>query len=100
MGEKAKESEQVMKARKKLERKIQEQNRHMTSEALRQMALLIEQQLVRHARERISLKSKEISLFDENRHSAKVKSKFVTQLLGTLKGPTKKSLKGRVKTAW
>lgn len=100
MGTKAKESQQVMKARKKLERKIASENRHMTKESLDKMALLIERQLIRHADERLNLKSKDIQLFDENRHSAASKSKFVNHLLSNLKAESKKqkSLKGRIKS--
>lgn len=102
MGTKAKESQQVEKARKKLQRKIARENRFMTEESLAQMARLIERQLIRHAGERIDLKSKEIQLFDENRHPALVKSRFVAHLLRDLKteatspSKPKKTLKGRI----
>lgn len=98
MSVRAKESQQVEKARKKLQKKFAQEDRRMTNEALRQMELVIEQQLARHASERIDLKSKEIALFDANRHPAAVKSKFVSHLLTTLKAGTKpvKHLKGRI----
>lgn len=104
MGVRAKESHQVEKARRKLQKKFAKEEGRMTHEALRQMALLIEQQLARHAAERIDLKSKEIALFDANRHPAAVKSKFVSHLLSSLKAETKqpqsvKQLKGRITTS-
>lgn len=95
---KAKESQQVVKARRKLQRKIARENRHMTPEALHQMSTLIERQLVRHAGERIDLKSKEIQLFDANQHPAAVKSRFVSHLLQDLKKEkSQKQLKGRIR---
>ena len=100
MGSRAKESAHVAKAREKLKQKIERENLRMTQEALRQMARVIELQLARHEGERINLKTKEIELFDENRHSAKVKSKFVAHLLGQLKAEKPKAeLKGRVTPA-
>ncbi len=100
MGTKAKESQHVMKVREKLEKKISKEQKRLNQEALDKMARLIERQLVRHAGERIDLKSKEIQLFDENRHPAAVKSKFVDHLLSQLKaqkGP--KPLKGRIRAS-
>lgn len=98
MAVKAKESHQVEIARKKLQKKFAREDQRMTHEALRQMEFVIEQQLARHSGERVNLKSKEIALFDANRHSAAVKSKFVSHLLSSLKGEAKraKHLKGRV----
>lgn len=103
MVAKAKESAQVEKARRRLARKIAKEEKRMTNEALRQMALVIEGQLARHASERINLKSKEIELFDANRHPAVVKSRFVSQLLSELKAGGKAEetgkLKGRIKAS-
>lgn len=108
MAAKAKESGQVEKARKRLARKFAKEEKSMTTEALRQMALVIEGQLARHAAERIDLKSKDIELFDANRHPAVVKSRFVSQLLSEIKGGGKAGggkaqetgkLKGRVKAS-
>src|SRR5690242_15089966 len=94
---KAKESAQVARARRTLERKIEQEHQQMTQEKLAETARLIERQLGRHAEERIDLKSKEIELFDANRHPAAVKSKFVTHLFGDLKRTGGQPLKGRVK---
>lgn len=104
MGAKAKESAQVEKARAKLKKTMEREHQRMTQEALRQMERVIEHQLERHKNERINLTSKNIELFDSNRHPAKVKSKFVAHLLSELKGePVKakapKQLKGRVTSA-
>ncbi|MCE5316473.1 MAG: hypothetical protein LLG04_03800 [Parachlamydia sp.] len=105
MAARAKESTQVEKARRRLQKKFAKEEQRMTNEALRQMALVIESQLARHASERIDLKSKEIELFDSNRHPAAVKSRFVSQLLSDLKAAGKPGkaaagkLKGRIKAS-
>lgn len=103
MVARAKESAQVEKARRRLQKKFAKEEKRMTSEALRQMAFVIEGQLARHASERIDLKSKEIELFDANRHPAAVKSRFVSQLLNDLKTGGKAEetakLKGRIKAS-
>ncbi len=96
---KAKESHQVEKARKKLAKKIAKEDQEVTTEALAKMSHIIERQLFRHASERIDLKSKEIQLFDQNRHPAAVKSRFISQLLNEIKAEISEeasSLKGRI----
>lgn len=105
MAAKTKESQHVKKVREKLQKKIEKENKQMTRDALMQMERVIEGQLARHASERIDLKSKEIALFDANRHPAAVKSKFVSHLLQELKEDsvkpkvTVRQLKGRIKTS-
>ena len=48
----------------------------MTSQALRQKSLEIHRWIARHAAERVVLKSKSISLFDENQNTAKLSQKI------------------------
>jgi hypothetical protein len=103
MPAKAKESAQISKARQKIKQKIVAQNKRTTPQALAEMSKMIHMWLYRHARERINLKDKEVSLFDGNKHSAHLQSKFVFTLLRNIKKDIKKespskSLGGRVKT--
>lgn len=101
MGKKAKESAALQRARKKLEKKFQEQNLLVSEKALIQMKKAMHTWLTRHSRERVPLEDKSIALFDSNKHSAKSKSRFVADLLEKVKKETQKShqvekLAGRV----
>jgi hypothetical protein len=101
MRTKAEESHQVQKARKKLEKQLAVENRLINEKAINQMKKAIQIYIKRHKDQRIELQER-LELFDENRHSAKVKSKFVNQLLTQLKkeeGRTRsfKRLVGRIK---
>lgn len=82
---KAKESNQVKKYRKKLEESIIEEKKLINPEAIKKMKDSIHQWINKHADERIDLKLKDIELFDENRHPAAPKSKFINHLLSELK---------------
>lgn len=84
---KAKESSQVKKYRKKLEESLLEEKKMMNPEAIKKMKDSIHQWIKNHADERIDLKltDKDIELFDENRHPAAPKSKFINHLLSKLK---------------
>lgn len=100
---KAKESAQVLKARKKLMQQMAEENEHITAQALDKIRKSIHYWIARHAGERIDLKSKEITLFDENRHSVGPQNKYILNLLQSLQSgrKTKRSstkLIGRVKS--
>jgi hypothetical protein len=102
MGIKAKESKQVQKARKKLERRLEAEHKLVNQKALDQMKKAIHIWIKRHRDERVSLIEKPIELFDENRHSVQTQSKFVSHLLQKLqneasKTPAFKRLIGRVK---
>lgn len=101
MAIKAKESPQIQKARKKIKQQLAAADKRVNTEALKEMSLLIQRQLARHTAQRINLKSKVVTLFDENKHPAKTESKFVHRLLKQLKHtPTKskqkKELEGRI----
>jgi len=85
MSIKAKESAQIEKARKKIERKLQSAEKRVNPEALNKMGRLIQEQLKRHQADRVSLKKRHIIAFDENKHSAAVKSQFILNLMGSIK---------------
>lgn len=103
MATKAKESRQILKARKKLKNQIAEESKFINANSLEKIRKTIHYWLSRHSNERVNLKSKAITLFDENRHSAKPQNKFILSMLKNLKtGPsakkTTKTLTGRIKT--
>lgn len=101
----AKESSQIERARKKIEKRLQEQNSMITPDSLRESANVIRGMIERHKDERIPLHDKNIALFDANHSSASIKSKYIIHLISQLqsgvplkKAPKKKSsLKGRIK---
>lgn len=95
---KAEESPQIKKARQKILRQIEAAEKRINPEALDRMSLLIKRQLTRHSPERISLKSKSITLFDENRHSAQTESRFIKRLMQQIEHPKHKgaNLEGRI----
>ncbi len=98
---KAKESPQILKARQKLQKHLAAADKHVNPDAIKAMKRLIERQLTRKQPDRIDLKAKNVTLFDENKHPAKSQSKFVSGLLRQLKHPSPKKkpkqLEGRVK---
>lgn len=100
MMTKAKESKQIEKARKKLKLQIQEEHKLATDAALQKVSQDIKNWISRHSQERVALKQKDISLFDENRHPAKIHSRYVKHLLQELAQPippkTENSLDGRI----
>ena len=102
MSVKAKESAQIQKARKKIKNQLATADKRINIEALHEMSKLIRQQIARHANERVNLKSKLVTLFDENQHSAHTQSKFINRLLTQLKHKTPKEkdlrvLEGRIR---
>ena len=86
MAAKAEESQQVQKARKKLEKIFEEENRQINQKALEQMKKAMHHWIERHKSERVELPERNIELFDKNKHSAKTQSKFVAKLMKELKG--------------
>jgi hypothetical protein len=105
MATKAKESPQIQKARNKIKQQLANADKRINSEALKEMTLLIQRQLLRHTPDRVSLKKKQVShvpIFDENKHPAKTESKFVHHLLKELQHPKKtkrkSNLEGRIKS--
>ncbi|MFQ5729023.1 MAG: hypothetical protein ACE5GN_01510 [Waddliaceae bacterium] len=102
MGIKAKESRQVQKARKKLEKQLEAEHKLVNKKALDQMKKAIQIWIKRHKEDRIALLERPIELFDENRHSVQTKSKFVSHLIEKLRKEANKTLSfkrliGRIK---
>jgi len=100
MGTKAIESKQVQKARQKLKFQMEKERIRVTDEALKRGSEEIKNWITRHSQERIKLKEKDISFFDENRHPAKVHSRYVKHLLEEVSKPVppkvERNLSGRV----
>lgn len=100
MANKAKDSPQVQKARKKIKQQLDKADKRINAEALSEMSRLIQRQMQRKATDRVNLKSKTVTFFDENRHPAKTESKFVRRLLKQLQHQTapkqKTNLEGRI----
>lgn len=103
----AKESSQVERARKKIEKRLLDQSTLVTPDSLKESANVIRGMIERHQDERIPLHDKSIALFDGNHSPAAIKSKHVLKLMKELTDtgllikaqPVKKrgsSLKGRV----
>ena len=105
MVAKAKESYNIEKARRKLKKQMDGEHARINVQALQKMTKAIEHWIDRHKSDRISLKDKSIHLFDENKHTAIPKNKYITNLITSLKGspssvkPGKTPLKGRVKSS-
>ncbi|MEC7839312.1 MAG: hypothetical protein VX777_04655 [Chlamydiota bacterium] len=100
MATRAKESKQVNKVRKKLEKVLQEEHSHFNRKALDEVRENIHKWIARHEPERVSTEEKTFTLFDENRHPCEVKSNYVKNLMDNLmhesKEEEKASLLGRV----
>ena len=79
----AEESEKTKKAREKIRKQLEETEKKITKEALKEKSLEIHRWIARHAHHRVILKNKNISLFDENQNTAKV-SRFVSGALNKL----------------
>ncbi len=71
----AKESKKTKKAREKLHKKLENEQREVTKEALQKKRLEIHSWIARHSHYRVVLKDKNISLFDENQNAAKLSEK-------------------------
>lgn len=102
--DKAPESYQIQKARKKLMKQMEAESALINDKAINQMKQAIQIWIDRHQSERVALQDRPIKLFDENSNPAKTKSKFVNEMLTTLKSGEKKkaerarSLSGRIKS--
>lgn len=96
------ESRQVKKVREKLEKVLQEEHSHFNKEELNEVKHTIYQWIARHEPERVSIKNKSFTLFDENQHSSPLQSHYVQSLMedikeGFAKKAGKTKLAGRVK---
>lgn len=93
----AKESYKTKRAREKLKKKLEAFDLAVTEQALEQKTLEIHRWIARHAPYRVVLRTKNISLFDENQNTAKL-SKRVEGLVMKLQEqsePSSLSLKDR-----
>ena len=77
------ESLRTKKTREKLKKHFEALDQTITPQALKRKSLEIHRWIARHASERIVLKAKSISLFDENQNTAKLSQK-VSKLAGNL----------------
>jgi hypothetical protein len=74
----APESAKTRKAREKLKRHWSDLEKKITPEALQEKTDEIHRWIARHAHQRIHLKNKNISLFDENQNAAKISQRVRT----------------------
>lgn len=95
----AQDSVHVEKAREKLKQKIEQEHQLITDAALHRVSGDIKNWISRHSRERIKMK-RDVSLFDGNKHPAKVHSRYVKDLLQQLAEPippkNENNLEGRI----
>lgn len=66
----AEESSKTRKAREKLKKQLDAFEKKITPQALEKKAIEIQRWIARHASQRVPLKNKSISLFDENQNAA------------------------------
>lgn len=81
----ARESKQVQRAREKIAKKHASDNTRINQSTLDEMKQAIKHRIDRYAKDRVPLKSKQIALFDENKHIAKIRSKFIKNLETSLR---------------
>ena len=65
----AEESPKTRKAREKLKKQLEANDKKITPQALERKSIEIHRWIARHAQNRVILKSKSISLFDENQNA-------------------------------
>ncbi len=91
----ANESDKTKKARFKLKKQLEKIDKQVTQEALKRKVQEIHYWIARHAHNRVVLKSKNISLFDENQNAAELSNRVIN-ILNVLKKdiflPSKKSV--------
>jgi hypothetical protein len=80
----AEESFKTRKAREKLKKQMEDLEGKITPQALEKKTIEIHRWIARHAPHRIVLRSKTISLFDENQNTARL-SKRVASLVDQIK---------------
>lgn len=74
----AEESQKTRKAREKLKRQLDALEKKVTPQALEKKAIEIQRWIARHAANRVILKTKSISLFDENQNAAELSQRVET----------------------
>jgi len=72
----AEESAKTRKARLKLQKQLEEADKKITPQALKQQSIEIHRWIARHAGNRVVLRSKSISLFDENENAAELSQRI------------------------
>lgn len=80
----AEESEKTKKTREKLRKRLEEIDQGITPQALKRKSSEIHRWIARHASDRIALRTKSISLFDENQNAANLSQK-VSAVMDRLK---------------
>ena len=70
------ESEKTKKTREKLEKKLKKIESQVTEAAIKRKVHEIQRWIARHASQRVSLKKKSITLFDNNQNSAEVSKRI------------------------
>ncbi|MCH9631073.1 MAG: hypothetical protein S4CHLAM37_10860 [Chlamydiia bacterium] len=91
----AEESLKTKKVREKLKRHFEKIDEEITQQALNRKITEIHRWISRHAMQRVTLKSKSISLFDENQNTASISQKvstFAIKLKGKLVEGAEKDL--------
>jgi hypothetical protein len=88
----AEESPKTRKAREKLKRQLDAFEKKITPQALEKKAIEIQRWIARHASSRVPLKTKSISLFDENQNAADL-SQRVSLLADQIKKDFQQSTK-------
>jgi hypothetical protein len=73
----AEESEKTRKAREKLRKRMMAIEKEITTQALKQKNMEIHRWIARHAPQRVVLRTKTFSLFDENKNTAASSAKIV-----------------------
>lgn len=76
----AEESEKTKKTREKLRKRLKEMDQGITPQALKRKSSEIHRWIARRASERVVLKSKSISLFDENQNAAALSQKVAAAM--------------------
>lgn len=71
----AEESYKTKKTREKLRKQLEDHQKQITPQALEEKTIEIQQWIARRASERVVLRDKSISLFDENQNAAKLSQK-------------------------
>ena len=72
----ADESDKTKKAREKLKKRLLDLERKVTVQALLAKNMEIHRWIARHAPQRVVLRTKNISLFDENKNTAEISSRI------------------------
>ncbi len=72
----AEESPKTRRAREKLQKQLEAADRQITPQALKEKTFEIHRWISRHAATRVVLRTKAISLFDENQNAADISQKI------------------------